>query len=88
MSLKREKKEMREVKSWVDMVLGYISVCCIKIAKEEPDSGGLNLILPLDDLILPLVSSDVCGWLSTREFHVGYLAGAITMEAFFMKLCC
>ncbi|KAK7314353.1 hypothetical protein VNO77_32873 [Canavalia gladiata] len=98
--LKREKKAMREVKSLVDIVLGYISICCSKISEEELDSVCLNLILPFTDLacvwvdtnggfesLLPLVSRDVCGWLSAREFHVGYLAGAVIMEAFFLKLC-
>ncbi|XP_061352658.1 uncharacterized protein LOC133297507 [Gastrolobium bilobum] len=100
LGLKREKKAMREVKSLVDTVLGYISVCCSKISEEETDSVSLNLILPFPDLarvwvdtvdgfesLLPLVSHDVCGWLSTRDFHVGYLAGAVIMEAFLLKLC-
>lgn len=100
--LKREKKAMREVKSLVDVVLGYISICCDnKVYKEETDS--VNLILPFTDLarvsvdmngddegfksLLPLVSGDVCGWICSREFHGGYLGGAVIMEAFFMKLC-
>jgi hypothetical protein len=37
--------------------------------------------------LLPLVSSDVCGWVCDREFHVGYLGGAVIMEVFFLKLC-
>ena len=99
---KREKKAMREVKSLVDVVLGYISICCDnKVYKEETDS--VNLILPFTDLarvsvdmngddegfksLLPLVSGDVCGWICSREFHGGYLGGAVIMEAFFMKLC-
>ena len=100
--LKREKKAMREVKSLVDVVLGYISICCDnKVYKEETDS--VNLILPFTDLarvsvdmngddegfksLLPLVSGDVCGWIRSRDFHGGYLGGAVIMEAFFMKLC-
>ncbi|XP_027357731.1 uncharacterized protein LOC113867019 [Abrus precatorius] len=98
--LKREKKAMREVNSLVDTVLGYSSVCCSKISEEESDSVGLNLILPFTDLasvwvdknsgfesLLPLVSHDVCGWLFSRESHVDYLAGAVIVEAFFLKLC-
>ena len=100
--LKREKKAMREVKSLVDVVLGYISICCDnnKVYEEEPDS--VNLIFPFTDLarvwvdmnddegfksLLPLVSGDVCGWIRSRDFHGGYLGGAVIMEAFFMKLC-
>ncbi|KAL2321374.1 hypothetical protein Fmac_030343 [Flemingia macrophylla] len=96
--LKREKKVMREVKSLVDVVLGYIGICCDKkTCEEEPDSVSV----PFTDLarvwvdmnddgfesLLPLVSRDVCDWLCSREFHVGYLAGAVIMEAFFLKLC-
>lgn len=99
--LKREKKAMREVKSLVDSVLGYISVCCSKIVEEETDSVSLNLILPFNDLacvwvnsndgfesLLPLVSRDVYNWLCiSREFHVANLAGAVIMEAFLLKMC-
>lgn len=97
--LKREKKAMRELKSLVDMVIGYISLCCSEVSKEELDSGGLNLTLSFTQLarvwvdtndgfeyLLPLVSHDVCGCLCAREFHFGYLAGAVIMEAFFLKL--
>lgn len=102
LKLKREKKAMREVKSLVDVVLGYISLCCDKkVTEEEHGSVDLNLILPLTDLarvwvdvngdgfesLLPLVSRDSCGWICAREFHVGYLGGAVIMEAFFMKFC-
>ncbi|KAK2398073.1 hypothetical protein QL285_059577 [Trifolium repens] len=95
--LKREKKAMKEVKSLVDLVLGYMSICCSKISDEE----NLDLVLSFNDLaclwlvdtnvgfesLLPLVSSDVCGWVCEREFHVGYLGGAVMMEVFFLKLC-
>ncbi|WJX30291.1 hypothetical protein P8452_18848 [Trifolium repens] len=88
---------MKEVKSLVDLVLGYMSICCSKISDEE----NLDLVLSFNDLaclwlvdtnvgfesLLPLVSSDVCGWVCDREFHVGYLGGAVIMEVFFLKLC-
>lgn len=97
---KREKKAMREVKSLVDVVLGYISLSCHnKVYEEESDS--VRLIFPFTDLarlwvamnddafesLLPLVSSDVCDWICSRGFHVDYLGGAIIMEVFFLKLC-
>ncbi|TKY44523.1 hypothetical protein E2542_SST30799 [Spatholobus suberectus] len=97
--LKREKKAMSEVNSLVDVVLGYISLC--RDNEEEHDSISVNLVLPFTDLarvwvdtndegfesLLPLVSCDVCGWTCAREFQVGYLGGAVIMEAFFLKLC-
>jgi len=80
--LKREKKVMKEVKSLVDMILGFMSICCSKISEER----DLDLVLSLNDLarlwvvddndddanegfetLLPLVSSDVCGWISGWE---------------------
>lgn len=99
--LKREKKAMKEVKSLVDMILGFMSICCSKISEEK----DLDLVLSLNDLarlwvddddddandgfetLLPLVSSDVCGWICGGKFHVGYLAGAVMMEVFLLKLC-
>jgi hypothetical protein len=73
---------MKEVKSLVDMILGFMSICCSKISEER----DLDLILSLNDLarlwvvddndddanegfetLLPLVSSDVCGWISGWE---------------------
>jgi len=103
--LKIEKKAMKEVKSLVDMILGFMSICCSTISEEK----DLNLVLSLNDLaclwvddvtdddaddanegfetLLPLVSSDVCGWICGGKFHVGYLAGAVMMEVFLLKLC-
>ena len=102
--LKREKKAMKEVKSLVDVVVGYMSVCCSKVSEEEAGCVGLNLVLDFNDLacvwvntndgedgivesLLPLVGSDVCKWLCGKGFHVGYMGGAVIMEAFFLKLC-
>ncbi|ESW24921.1 hypothetical protein PHAVU_004G172000 [Phaseolus vulgaris] len=97
---KREKKAMREVKSLVDVVLGYISLSCHnKVYEEESESS--RLIFPFTDLarlwvdmndeavesLLPLVSSDVCGWICSKGFHVDYLGGAIIMEVLLLKLC-
>ncbi|CAJ1951594.1 unnamed protein product [Sphenostylis stenocarpa] len=100
LKLKREKKAMREVKSLVDVVLGYINLSCDnKVYEEESDS--VRMIFPFTDLariwvgmndegfesLLPIVSRDVCGWICSRGFHVGYLSGAVIMEALLLKLC-
>lgn len=100
LSEKRVKKAMKEAKSLLDSIIGYISVCCSKNPDEERDSLCPNLIIPFTDLVrfwgsanegleslLPLVSSDICGWLCTKESHIGYLAGAVIMQVFFLKLC-
>ncbi|KAJ7973729.1 SNF2 domain protein [Quillaja saponaria] len=97
--LKREKKAMKEGKSLIDVILRYICVCCCKVFDEERDSVNFNLIVPLTDLgcvwmdsykglesIFPLLSSDVCHWLSPRESDVRYLAGVVIVEAFLLKL--
>ncbi|RYR07302.1 hypothetical protein Ahy_B05g074626 [Arachis hypogaea] len=105
LKLKREKKAMKEVKSLVDVIVGYMSICCSKKVSEEEeyDCIGLNLIMPFTDLayvwmnangdadngfesLLPILGSDVCKWLCDKGFHVGYLGGAVIMEAFFLKL--
>jgi len=97
---KREKKAMREVKSLVDVVLGYISLSCHNEVYEE-ESDSVRLIFPFTDLarlwvdrndeafesLLPLVSSDVFDWICSRGFHVDYLGGAIIMEVLLLKLC-
>ncbi|XP_015966400.1 uncharacterized protein LOC107490145 [Arachis duranensis] len=105
LKLKREKKAMKEVKSLVDVIVGYMSICCSKKVSEEEEHDfiGLNLIMPFTDLayvwmnangdadngfesLLPILGSDVCKWLCDKGFHVGYLGGAVIMEAFFLKL--
>ncbi|KAL4317133.1 hypothetical protein AHAS_Ahas15G0354600 [Arachis hypogaea] len=52
LKLKREKKAMKEVKSLVDVIVGYMSICCSKKVSEEEeyDCIGLNLIMPFTDL--------------------------------------
>ncbi|KAI4350717.1 hypothetical protein L6164_005145 [Bauhinia variegata] len=100
LNLKREKKAMRELKSLLDVIVGYISVCCSKSSDEEIDSISQTSPLPLKDLVcvwintnegfeplLPLLSREVCCWLCGRESNVDYLAGAVITEAFFLKLC-
>ncbi|MED6147630.1 hypothetical protein PIB30_045615 [Stylosanthes scabra] len=57
---KREKKAMKEVKSLVDVIVGYMSVCCSKKVSEEEehDCIGLNLVMPFTDL--------ACLWMNTN----------------------
>ncbi|MED6147336.1 hypothetical protein PIB30_043253 [Stylosanthes scabra] len=60
---KREKKAMKEVKSLVDVIVGYMSVCCSKKVSEEDeeedhDCIGLNLIMPFTDL--------ACVWMNAN----------------------
>ncbi|KAF7819720.1 uncharacterized protein G2W53_025175 [Senna tora] len=100
LSVKREKKSMREAKSLLNSIVGYISVCCSKNFDEELDSLCPNLNIPFTDLVclwlraneglesfLPLVSSDVYRWICTKVSDVGYLAGAVIMQVFFLKQC-
>ncbi|RHN53131.1 hypothetical protein MtrunA17_Chr6g0488141 [Medicago truncatula] len=78
--LKREKKAMKEVKSliWIWFCLSRLWV----VDNDDDDETNEGF-----ETLLPLVSSDVCGWICGREFHVGYLAGAVMMEVFLLKLC-
>lgn len=100
LALKRERKAMGEVKSLVEVVLGYINLSCSKDSSEECDSVGSKLITPLADLVrvwmdlddgiesfLPLVSADVCKRLSIGDCDVGQLAGVVIAEVFLLKFC-
>lgn len=93
---KREKKAVKEVKSMVEVILGYINVC----SSTEGKSNGSNLLAPFSDLVriwagsdlgvesfLPLVSSEVCGRVGEEGCDVGYLAGVVIVESFLLKLC-
>lgn len=93
---KREKKAVKEVKSMVEVILGYINVC----SGTEGKSNGSNLLAPFSDLVriwagsdlgvesfLPLVSSEVCGRVGEEGCDVGYLAGVVIVESFLLKLC-
>ncbi|GAV68298.1 hypothetical protein CFOL_v3_11801 [Cephalotus follicularis] len=97
MGAKKEKKVIREVKSLIEVVLGYISVCCCKDLSEEND---LDLVVSFNDLVgvwvdvneglesfLPLVSGEICREISERGCGVDYLAGVVIVEAFLLKLC-
>lgn len=98
--LKRVKKARREIRSFLDGILGYINVCC-EGSNEDEDSG---FIRPLMDLVsiwvhsegtgnglkqfFPLLSDEIIDWV-TEESGGGIrlLASAVILEAFLLKLC-
>ncbi|KAH7519177.1 hypothetical protein FEM48_Zijuj08G0008000 [Ziziphus jujuba var. spinosa] len=95
---KRDKKAMKKVKSLVEVILGYISVCCGKDFSDE--EVGQKSITRFVDLVrlwmdsnvefesfLPLVNSEVRTRLCAGECEVGYLAGVVIAEVFLLKLC-
>ncbi|KAL5768666.1 hypothetical protein ACOSQ2_015449 [Xanthoceras sorbifolium] len=100
---KREKKVIREVKSLVDVILGFISVCCCdssNVQSNVSDVTDLNLIVSLEDLVclwmdknesftsfLPLVSAEIYREGGERVCDVNYLAGMVIAEVFLLKLC-
>lgn len=98
---KREKKAMREVKSLVGVILGYVNVCCCKDSSDECGSVGLNLITPFADLVrvwidsndgidsfLPLVSGEIRERISVGGCDgVVYIAGVVIAELFLLQLC-
>ncbi|XP_059433323.1 uncharacterized protein LOC132166512 [Corylus avellana] len=96
-ALKRERKAMREAKSLVEAILGYINVCC---CKDDGEQCGSNMMTPFADLVriwidsnggvesfLPLVSGEVCERLSVGGCGVGHLAGVVIAEVFLLELC-
>lgn len=101
LTLTREKKVMKEVKSLMEAILGHINVCCgtDKDLSAEAEAG-LKSITPFVDLVgvwtdsnvalesfLPLVTAEVRERLSEGECEVDYLAGVVIAEAFLLKLC-
>lgn len=97
---KREKKAMREVKSLVEAILGFINLSLCKDSDKNGESLDFNLTTPFVDLIsiwthpnegldqfLPLVSSEVRGEFSSGVCDVRRLAGVVIAETFLMKLC-
>ncbi|KAL5573025.1 hypothetical protein UlMin_022622 [Ulmus minor] len=97
---KKERKVMKEVKSLMEVILGYLSVsCCMDLVKEG-ELKGSKLLVPFSDLVrlwmdsdvglesfLPLVNGEVFGMVSEGGCDVGYLAGAVMVELFLLKLC-
>ncbi|KAL8236454.1 hypothetical protein R6Q59_017535 [Mikania micrantha] len=98
--LKRRKKAMREIRSFLDVILGYFNVCCEGFNNDD----DTRLIRPLNDLIsiwmhsegtengskqfFPLLSDEIRNWVSEESGdNLGLLAGAVIVEAFLLKLC-
>ncbi|GMI94870.1 hypothetical protein like AT5G11780 [Hibiscus trionum] len=97
---KGEKKVNIKIKSLVEVIIGYISMCCCKGFNEESEAIDVDLVIPVEDLasiwidrnvnlqsFLPLVSNEVCGLISERGFDVNYLAGVVMVETFLLKIC-
>ncbi|MBA0784941.1 hypothetical protein Gotri_000142 [Gossypium trilobum] len=97
---KDSRKVNKRIKSLVEVIIGYISMCCCKGFSEESENIDMDLVIPVEDLVsiwidrnvnlqtfLPLVSSEICGMISERGFNVNYLAGVVMVEAFLLKLC-
>ncbi|XP_076955432.1 uncharacterized protein LOC143630248 [Bidens hawaiensis] len=98
--LKSKKKAKREIRSFLDVILGYFNICCEGLNSDE-DTG---LIRPLNDLIsiwvrgestengskqfFPLLSDEIMRWVNEESGgNIGVLAGAVIVEAFLLKLC-
>ncbi|EOY30513.1 Uncharacterized protein TCM_037699 [Theobroma cacao] len=97
---KREQKVIKKVKSMVEVIIGYISMCCCKELSEESEGLDVNLVIPFEDLVsiwmdrnanlqsfFPFLSDEICRVISERGFDVNYLAGVVMVEAFLLKLC-
>lgn len=100
---KRNKKVIRELKSLIDAILGFVSVCCCKNLNGQSDvisDNDLNLIVPVKDLFrlwmdkngnlesfMPLVNADVFRDICERVCDVNHLAGLVIVEAFLLKFC-
>lgn len=99
--LKRGKKANREIRSLLDVILGYFNVCC-EGSNGDEDSG---LVRPLIDLVSIWVTGNGAGKNGLKQFFpllsdefidcvteesagvLGLLAGAVILEAFLLKLC-
>lgn len=98
LSSKKEKKAIREVKSFIEVILGHISICCSKDLDEESRSTDMKFAMSVQDLVsvwkdgnesfqsfFPLVCNEMCREITGRG--VSYLAGVVVVEAFLLKLC-
>ncbi|KAM0071155.1 hypothetical protein Hdeb2414_s0001g00021661 [Helianthus debilis subsp. tardiflorus] len=97
---KQGKKARREIRAFLDVILGFFNVCC-----EGSDGDEVfGLIGQLNDLVsiwvhsdgsengskqfFPLLSDEVIHWVSEESGeNLGVLAGAVIVEAFLLKLC-
>lgn len=100
---KRDKKVIRELKSLIDAILGFVIVCYCKNLNGQSDAisdNDLNPIVPVKYLFslwmdkngnlesfLPLVNADVFREICERECDVNHLAGVVVVEVFLLKFC-
>lgn len=100
---KRDKKVIRELKSLIDAILGFVIVCYCKNLNGQSDvisDNDLNPIVPVKYLFslwmdkngnlesfLPLVNADVFREICERECDVNHLAGVVVVEVFLLKFC-
>ncbi|GMH18069.1 hypothetical protein Nepgr_019910 [Nepenthes gracilis] len=103
LSSKREKKMMEGIRSLVNAILGFISVCGCKNSGEG--DGILGLIRPLGDLVclwlhnnaeesenlrlfFPLLSDEIRDRIGVvGGCDVGKLAGVVIAEVFLLRMC-
>ncbi|KAL1825408.1 hypothetical protein ACET3Z_012186 [Daucus carota] len=100
---KKEKKVVKEIKSLVDVILGYVNVCVF-----DNVGCGDELIRPFVDLVsvwigdtgsgidekkrslrgfFPLLSDGIVEGLSGKVCEVCELAGAVIAEMFLLRMC-
>ncbi|KAF8036388.1 hypothetical protein BT93_C2179 [Corymbia citriodora subsp. variegata] len=97
-SSKTDKRAVREVKSLVDAVLGYMGICCCEGSYQGGDESEMGA--DFADLVcvwlgsgenserfLPLLPDDISRALIRGGCGVSYLAGAVIAEAFLLKMC-
>ncbi|KAL9443728.1 hypothetical protein AB3S75_016993 [Citrus x aurantiifolia] len=100
---KGDKKVIRELKSLIDAILGFVIVCYCKNLNGQSDvisDNDLNPIVPVKYLFslwmdkngnlesfLPLVNADVFREICERECDVNHLAGVVVVEVFLLKFC-
>ncbi|XP_030541648.1 uncharacterized protein LOC115749100 [Rhodamnia argentea] len=97
LSSKRDKRAVREVKSLVDTVLGYLSICSCEGSYEGGDSEMSTVFADLvrvwlgsgenSERFFPLLTDDISRALIRGGCGVNYLAGAVIAEAFLLKMC-
>ncbi|GAB4852747.1 hypothetical protein Ancab_016956 [Ancistrocladus abbreviatus] len=102
LSSKKERKMMTEIRSLVDVVFGFIGVCCCPDSSREDEC--CRWVRPARDLIclwvdenvevsesvrlfFPLVSDGIQSRVSREECDVSELAGVVMAEFFLLRLC-
>lgn len=97
---KGEKKAVKDIRSLIDSILGYVGACSCRSPNE--DSGLNGSIKYLDGLVrfwmndeegkqglttfFPLVSAEISAQFDGGECDVDSLAGVVIAEAFLVKL--